>query len=803
MAPAANRGQRVVPEVRLHADRQREDHRPDEVQQGQRAGARVAGAVADHQRDEAREQQQDRVRVAEARPAQQERRPEAQPGRRPARRRSGTRRGRASRSSRRAGERLRARRRSRTTHPERPDELEAVAPLAPLVEQHQREQERQERGQAREQRGHRLRPPASRPAQATGGGTARAWRPRRHRPGARPVLGGRDLVGGHLVGGHERQQQPVEQAGRGVVDVADPGRVHAPPAGHDAQLGEERAAGGRRTSTRRPRAAPRGSRAARPGARRGPPRRAPPGRGRGRSRRGGGPARPPGCARSRGTTRAPTPGTVARGSGASAVVLAVPAAVRRAQAVLARAEAREPAGGSGAPGRDEALQGAALEPAVAARGRERRHPALVRPAAERVGIDAQEAARLAERRGGRAGAGRRDDRWSDTGSPLVGSGRRDAEICAKLGRSAWPGGRECRAGRGRSVNRGVRRASGGASRVDQAGTNSWSSRWMPSQRPQRRRLRGQRDRAHDLAHLAPAAEQVAVLPHPAADARGVRVELVGARVHGRGLRPADGDLGGHDVEQVHPPGRPGMTSRQPSQRIATLSLTMVRIVTPMISIAPEDSRGRGCVGQGERSLRAPCRGPAGGSARWRPGSRGGPRSGRPRRSRTRGPRPTARSRPSGPVHGRGEQVRADVEAAELGPRERARDARGARRRARSSPRPSRTVRSAGTPPGAPSRSATKVAMAAILEPAAVDLQRRLRPAARRNTGDASRWRRSARIQVQQRRRVGGASARRIVTPSGSGPGLDGAQVRHEVHDVVPEAQAARRRRARRRRRRGR
>ena len=38
-------------------------------------------------------------------------------------------------------------------------------------------------------------------------------------------------------------------------------------------------------------------------------------------------------------------------------------------------------------------------------------------------------------------------------------------------------------------------------------------------------------------------------------------------------------------------GVPGMTSRQPSQRIATLSLTIVRIVTPMISIAPEDSRG--------------------------------------------------------------------------------------------------------------------------------------------------------------------------------------------------------------------
>ena len=40
-------------------------------------------------------------------------------------------------------------------------------------------------------------------------------------------------------------------------------------------------------------------------------------------------------------------------------------------------------------------------------------------------------------------------------------------------------------------------------------------------------------------------------------------------------------------------GVPGMTSRQPSQRIATLSLTIVRIVTPMSSIADEDSARTG------------------------------------------------------------------------------------------------------------------------------------------------------------------------------------------------------------------
>ena len=49
---------------------------------------------------------------------------------------------------------------------------------------------------------------------------------------------------------------------------------------------------------------------------------------------------------------------------------------------------------------------------------------------------------------------------------------------------------------------------------DQAGTNSWSSRWIPSHRPQRParapRRAGDRDRSHDLADLAAAAEQVAL-----------------------------------------------------------------------------------------------------------------------------------------------------------------------------------------------------------------------------------------------------------------------------------------------------
>src|SRR5262245_51338222 len=64
-----------------------------------------------------------------------------------------------------------------------------------------------------------------------------------------------------------------------------------------------------------------------------------------------------------------------------------------------------------------------------------------------------------------------------------------------------------------------------------------------------------RDRAHDLADLAPPAEQVAARGHPAPDMIRVAVELERARVDDRSFRPVDGLLGGHDVEQVDPPGR--------------------------------------------------------------------------------------------------------------------------------------------------------------------------------------------------------------------------------------------------------
>ena len=140
------------------------------------------------------------------------------------------------------------------------------------------------------------------------------------------------------------------------------------------------------------------------------------------------------AARPRDTTRAQTPGRSLRGSRLAAVVLAVSASIGRGEAVLARAQAREAAGRAGAPGGHEPFQGAPLEPAVAAGRRERGNPALVGPAAQGVGIDAQEAARLAQREAFGRRAGRRRGRVSDTGSPLWTPGRSgDAGIMGKTG----------------------------------------------------------------------------------------------------------------------------------------------------------------------------------------------------------------------------------------------------------------------------------------------------------------------------------------------------------------------------------
>src|SRR4051812_9583217 len=64
-----------------------------------------------------------------------------------------------------------------------------------------------------------------------------------------------------------------------------------------------------------------------------------------------------------------------------------------------------------------------------------------------------------------------------------------------------------------------------------------------------------RDRSHDLADLAPTAEEVALAGHPAADTDRVGVELEWTRVDRGSVGPGDGSLRGHDVEEVDPPRR--------------------------------------------------------------------------------------------------------------------------------------------------------------------------------------------------------------------------------------------------------
>ena len=103
-----------------------------------------------------------------------------------------------------------------------------------------------------------------------------------------------------------------------------------------------------------------------------------------------------------------------------------------------------------------------------------------------------------------------------------------------------------------------------------------------------------RDRSHDLADLALAAEQVVPLGHPAADAGRIAVELERPGVDRRvdSVQPT-GVSAATMSRRFTRHGVPSMTSRQPSHRVATLSLTIVRIWTPMISIGGDGSRGVG------------------------------------------------------------------------------------------------------------------------------------------------------------------------------------------------------------------
>src|SRR5450755_1511963 len=61
--------------------------------------------------------------------------------------------------------------------------------------------------------------------------------------------------------------------------------------------------------------------------------------------------------------------------------------------------------------------------------------------------------------------------------------------------------------------------------------------------------------SHDLADGAQPAEQVTPGGHPAPDVGRIAVELERARVERGALRPVRRDFGGHDIEEVDPPGR--------------------------------------------------------------------------------------------------------------------------------------------------------------------------------------------------------------------------------------------------------
>ena len=236
-------------------------------------------------------------------------------------------------------------------------------------------------------------------------------------------------------------------------------------------------------------------------------------------------------------------------------------------------------------------------------------------------------------------------------------------------------------------------------------------------------------------------------------------------------------------------GVPGITSRQPSQRIATLSWTIVRIVTPMISIDPENSRGdRPVSGPRLPPGQGPCRGqPAAHRDRDR-GRVPGPEPGRlaVRRLVVHGePRVPGFARPARP---RCQEVRGHPVAPELGPGERSGDARGA---GVAHDRGHVGCRGADPQEG----DAVAVALGdeggdgSVLQRAGVGPRSAICGAIRRKTGDATRWRRSrARDPPARRRRPGRRGGRR--RPSGSGPVVDRAQVAHEVDDVVAEARRA-------------
>src|SRR5664279_3861383 len=132
------------------------------------------------------------------------------------------------------------------------------------------------------------------------------------------------------------------------------------------------------------------------------------------------------------------------------------------------------------------------------------------------------------------------------------------------------------------------RPAGGRSsgRSVQAGTNSWASRWIPSHRPQRGSSPGI-GTGRMISRTVPSRQKR--WPRAAIQRR----TWAGSpwNWNGPGFSAGRSDqLAGTSVATMSSrlirQGVPSITSRQPSQRVATLSLTIVVIRTPMISIGP-------------------------------------------------------------------------------------------------------------------------------------------------------------------------------------------------------------------------
>jgi hypothetical protein len=99
-----------------------------------------------------------------------------------------------------------------------------------------------------------------------------------------------------------------------------------------------------------------------------------------------------------------------------------------------------------------------------------------------------------------------------------------------------------------------------------------------------------RDRAHDLADLAAPAEQVALRAIHARTCAGSEWNWNGPGLTSALSVQSTGDSEATMSSRFTRQGVPSMISLHPSQRVATLSFTIVRISTPMISIASDGSR---------------------------------------------------------------------------------------------------------------------------------------------------------------------------------------------------------------------